>query len=126
MSLSCVMIVDDSEPDQFICKAIIENENPEITLLQAYDGQEALELLDSAEEKPQIIFLDINMPRMNGHEFLKAYSQKKGDSAAIVVMLTSSEQENDRKKSMAYSCVKNYIAKPLDYSHISEAAKFLP
>lgn len=125
MDLKCVMIVDDSEPDQFICKAIVENEYPDINLLQAYDGQEALELLDSAEIHPQIIFLDINMPRMNGHEFLEAYDKRPDNDASIVVMLTSSEQQDDKERSMAYHCVKSYIAKPLDVDDIIEASQFL-
>lgn len=125
MNLSCVMIVDDSEPDQFICKAIIENENPVTTVLQAYDGQEALELLDSVDQQPEVIFLDINMPRMNGHEFLEAYNKREGNGAAVVIMLTSSEQKEDKEKSMAYKCVKSYIAKPLDATDINEAAKII-
>ena len=114
MSLSCVMTIDDSEPDQFISKLVIEGYDSEIEVLQAYDGQEALEMLATAERMPEIIFLDINMPRMNGHEFLAAYHARNEPEVAVVVMLTSSSQEQDKEKSQAYDCVKKYIAKPLE------------
>ncbi len=120
MNLSCVMIVDDSEPDQFISKVMIEEHDPDITILQAYDGQEALELLDAAEQTPEIIFLDINMPRMDGHEFLKVYDQRDEKKAAVVIMLTSSSQEKDKEKSLAYRCVKSYLEKPLEAKNLDE------
>lgn len=125
MKLSCVMVVDDSEPDQFICKAIIERYNPDIKILQAYDGQEALEILEAEEQVPDVIFLDINMPRMSGHEFLAAYDKVEAQKPNVIIMLTSSEQKEDRDRSMAYESVKNYLSKPLDAKNIAEAEKLL-
>ena len=112
MSIKTVMIVDDSEADQYLARAVIETYDPGLEIVQAYDGREALELLDTAAKQPDVIFLDINMPRMNGHEFLEEYSQRK-NATSVVVMLTSSSQEQDREKSAAYDCVKEYFPKPL-------------
>ena len=106
--MNSVMIVDDSESDQFLSKIIIEKFNPDIRILQAYDGQEALEILANLPKQPDVIFLDINMPRINGHEFLDKY-EKWEEQVAIVIMLTSSDQERDKDKSMSYICVKNYL-----------------
>jgi CheY-like chemotaxis protein len=117
MEVSCVLVVDDSESDQFISKLTIESYDPNIVVLSAYDGEEALEMLASEECKPDLILLDINMPRMNGHEFLEQYN-KKIDQQAVVMMLTSSEQEVDRERSIAYPCVKTYLVKPLDESQL--------
>jgi CheY-like chemotaxis protein len=122
MEISCVLVVDDSESDQFISKLVIGNCDPNIVVLSAYDGQEALEMLASDECKPDLIFLDINMPRMNGHEFLEQYN-KNIDQPVVIVMLTSSEQEVDRERSMAYPCVKTYLIKPLDESHLGAIYK---
>lgn len=117
MDISSIMIVDDSESDQYLTQMIIEQYNPDIQILQAYDGLEALEILDALEEQPSIILLDINMPRMNGFEFLEEYN-KRNNPAAVIAMLTSSDQDRDKKKSMVYGCVKTYFVKPLDVDDI--------
>lgn len=122
MNLSCVMIIDDSEADQYLCKLTIEEYNSDIKFLQAYDGQEALEMLDVVEQRPDVIFLDINMPRMDGHEFLEHYNKREGDKSTVVVMLTSSDQERDKERSRAYKCVKKYLLKPLDNLILDEVA----
>lgn len=119
MNFKTIMIIDDSEADHFLAKDLIEKYNPNITVLQAYDGEEALEILAPMEKQPDVIFLDINMPRMNGHEFLKNYSQKD-KQAPVIVMLTSSDQEKDRERSQAYKCVKKYYSKPLDITVLEE------
>ncbi len=125
MTLSCVMVVDDSEPDQFISKLTINQHDDSISILQAYDGQEALEILSSSDEKPQLIFLDINMPRMNGHEFLEAYRQCPNNDAAVIIMLTSSDQDRDVEQSRAHSSVKAYFTKPLDSASFENAGNLL-
>jgi len=125
MKLSCVMVVDDCEPDQFICKAMIECYDSSIVILQAYDGQEALEILASTEQKPDIIFLDINMPRMDGHEFLDIYEKKEASKASVVIMLTSSSQEKDKERSMAFQCVKSYLVKPLIIDNLEELSQLV-
>lgn len=113
------MIVDDSEADHFICNHTLKKYNPDIKIIAAYDGQEALEILGAAEEHPQVIFLDINMPRMNGHEFLVKYSEIYGEeNCSVVVMLTSSDQENDKQQSMAHKAVVDYFTKPLSVEAI--------
>jgi len=111
--MKSVLIVDDSEADQYLAKATISQFSPNIEILQAYDGQEALDILSDLDEQPAVIFLDINMPRMNGHEFLHEYGQWENQTT-VIVMLTSSEQEADKTKSRAYKCVKKYFTKPLD------------
>lgn len=125
MNLSCVMVVDDSEPDQFISKLTIEQHDSNITILQAYDGQEALEVLETTEQQPQLIFLDINMPRMNGHEFLAAYEKAPNNEAAVIIMLTSSDQKKDVDGSAAYRSVKAHFAKPLDLESVARANEVL-
>jgi CheY-like chemotaxis protein len=123
MNLLCVMVIDDSEPDQFICKMMIEGYDPDIKILQAYDGQEALEILDATEHSPDVIFLDINMPRMDGHEFLAMYDKRDEAKSTVVVMLTSSSQEEDRDRSLAHQCVKSYLIKPLDAKNLEELSE---
>ena len=123
--MGSVMIVDDSESDQFLSKVIIEKLNPDIKILQAYDGQEALEILADLPKQPNVIFLDINMPRMNGHEFLKNYHACE-EQAVVVIMLTSSDQERDKEKSMSYIYVNRYFTKPLDTLALKAVIQALP
>lgn len=123
MNLLSVMVVDDSEADQFISKLTIEEYDPCIEVLQAFDGQEALDILDTLELQPSVIFLDINMPRMNGHEFLEVYEQRSGAESTVVIMLTSSEQKEDIERSSAYKSVKNYFTKPLDIEDLDAVLK---
>lgn len=111
MNISSVMIVDDSECDQFIAKKIIKKYDSEIKISSAGDGQEALDILE--RENPDIIFLDINMPRMDGHEFLAAYNERATANTTIMCMLTSSDQEEDKIRAFKYDNVKGYLLKPI-------------
>lgn len=113
MIVSKIMIIDDSEPDQFLTKISIEKFDSTIEILQAYDGKEALESLKDENTQPDIILLDINMPVMDGHEFLEHYS-KRENQQTVVIMLTSSDQKEDKEKSIVYDCVKQYFTKPVD------------
>ncbi len=125
MILSRVIVVDDCDADQFISKIIINRYDSNIEVLQAYDGEEALDILDSQENKPQVIFLDINMPRMDGHEFLKIYSERKDQQAPVVVMLTSSSQERDKESCRTHQCVKQYLEKPLKKEDLEQVCKII-
>ncbi len=108
-----VLVVDDSEIDHLTTKFTFEDFNSDIEVISAYDGQEALEILKTQSDDIDVIFLDINMPGMNGHQFLEVYSQTPTDQA-VIVMLTSSDQKEDKDKCDQYDCVKMYINKPLE------------
>ena len=72
MKLNTILVVDDDENDQFICEYTIRKFDPAIAILKAQDGTEALAILKT--ETPDAIILDINMPIMNGFEFLEHYA----------------------------------------------------
>ncbi|MES2778356.1 MAG: response regulator [Bacteroidota bacterium] len=119
-----IMIIDDNEIDRYICKRISKTYHLAETVIEMETAMEALEYLISIKEYPEclpeLVFLDINMPGMNGFEFLEAYkdlpeSIKKN---CIVVMLTSSTHNNDSKRVKEFSHVKGYLEKPLDEAKI--------
>lgn len=116
--MQTILLVDDDECFQFLCERVIKRSGENITLLKAYDGLEALELLQDGGAKPDLILLDINMPRMNGHEFLAKYSEAAPGEIPIVAMLTSSDQQRDRDSAMQYQFVKDYLVKPFQLEDI--------
>lgn len=118
------MIIDDSETDQFFAKLEIEKFDPTVHIFQAFDGFQALEALAKAEISPDVIFLDINMPRMSGHEFLEKYVQDFKETA-MVFMLSSSNLDIDKACALCYDCVRDYIEKPLDAAFLSRASAML-
>ena len=124
MTLKSILIIDDSEADQFFARLTIEAFDKDIQLHQAYDGKEGLEVLECLEREPDIIFLDINMPIMNGLKFLEKYSRSEYTNSTIFI-LTSSDQQSDVKKSTAYDCVRRYMIKPLKELDLMDIAKIL-
>lgn len=124
MSSYNMLVIDDNEADQFLNQCHLESYNPDIKIVQAYDGQEALSIIAKNEYKFDYIFLDINMPRMNGFEFLKEYTdnQKTNDST-IIIMLTSSIQDDDEKNCLQYPQVKSFISKPLSKEKLDSCLK---
>lgn len=126
MKIRTAMIIDDNEGDQYLSKLMLQKFDPEMTILQAYGGDEALAMLSDTDEHPDVIFLDINMPGMNGHEFLQSYTNTRTSQATIVIMLSSSDQLIDKERSMVYDCVKMYCVKPLDLELIEEISNLDP
>ena len=125
MKLNTVMVVDDCEAEQFLYKHTIEAYEEGVNVISAYDGEEALEILHKKEQVPTCIFLDINMPRMNGFEFLEAYSDQFDNNHIIIVMLTSSAHTNDQEKAMSYPCVKDFFLKPIIADDLAKIPRYL-
>ena len=117
--LKRVLLIDDSRADNFLHKTIISRAEICDQVDVAMGGQEALDYLSTPGSEgfpqPELIFLDINMPGMNGWEFLEHYeklpSEHKGDQ--IVVMLTTSLNPDDRKKAEGMASISYFENKPL-------------
>lgn len=114
------MLVDDNELDNFINKKLLENEKFAETVLVHQSAQSALEelkKLESTPEKlPQIIFLDIMMPHMDGFGFLDEIG-KLGDkvkSNCKIVMLSTSESFKDLNRANQSRFVYKFLNKPLN------------
>lgn len=125
MSLKSILLVDDSEAEQFLYKSIIEVYDSDIEVTSAYDGQEALEILNDDRFEIDAVLLDINMPRVNGFQFLDAYSQSFNKEHLIIAMVTSSSQIADKEKALAYDAVSEYFEKPLTTDNLETLSKML-
>ena len=118
--LNCILLVDDDEPTNFLNKMVLEDIGCAETIRIADSGQDALSYLEKAApnsepSSPDLIFLDINMPAMNGWEFLERYSNldKQHKANVVIVMLTTSLNPDDRAKASTISDVSGFETKPL-------------
>src|SRR5438445_13790262 len=102
--LKCIMLVDDNPDDNFFHERVIKKDNAAEFVVAKQTGMDALEYLKSKKSNedphPDLIFLDINMPGMNGWEFLEEYNKLDEifKSRAIIIMLTTSENPDDKMK----------------------------
>lgn len=109
-----VLLVDDDLITNFLHKNMIE-ENLTDDIEIASDGKEALDVIHkcmNASICPELILLDINMPVMNGFEFLEAFQKIKEQPKSNVFLLTSSLSIQDLDRAKEYN-VKGYLSKPL-------------
>jgi two-component system, OmpR family, alkaline phosphatase synthesis response regulator PhoP len=105
-----ILIVDD-EPNILILmeQALEKLENEGVILLTARDGKQALELIQS--EKPDLVFLDVMMPKMSGLEVCNMVKHELGISDVYIVVLTAKGQEFDKQSGMAVGA-DLYMTKP--------------
>lgn len=121
-----ICVIDDDQIYQFTAKRIIELVNPMQKLLIFSDGKEAIDYFlkaDAAKDLiPDFIFLDINMPVMNGWEFLQAFDAVKSEirQKITIYMVSSSTDEIDKMRCKNISSVKDYIVKPLSQKRMIE------
>lgn len=114
VKLDRVLSVDDSVEDQFLSDLRLRAVNPEVEIRTAGDGVEALEILRDEAFEPDLILLDVNMPRMDGMTFLEHYaSEFEHGEDRVLVVLSSSGQQRDRERAARFGCVAGYLVKPL-------------
>ena len=120
------MLVDDNADDNFFHEREIKKNDLEHIIITKNLGIKALEYLKLKEEpQADLIFLDINMPGMNGWEFLREYNQldKVLQSRAIIIILTTSNIARDVARANTYSFVADYITKPLTREIMGDIVK---
>ena len=110
------LLVDDNEVDLFIQKRFIEIAGFAKVIKTYNSPAQAITYLQESDSKtPQIIFLDLNMPDMDGFGFLEKFLElpQKVHEMVKVVILTSSSNQSDKKRAEGYSSVTNFLSKPL-------------
>jgi CheY-like chemotaxis protein len=122
------MLIDDSPDDNFFHEREIKKSDSTNVVITECSGKNALEYLKSKKEpRSDLIFLDINMPEMNGWDFLEEYNQleKELRGHALIMMLTTSDNFDDVARAKNWGIVSDYITKPLTKEVMSDiAAKY--
>ncbi len=114
--LKSILLIDDDEPTNFFSSLLIEDADCTENIQIAQSGQSALRLLRSKTiPTPDLIFLDINMPAMDGWEFLENYRQlpKEHQGKIVIIMLTTSLNPDDREKASQIKEISGFETKPL-------------
>ena len=121
--INCILLVDDSPADNEFHTIIIKDAGVCNHIRVAEDGLKALDYIMNVAKpgnendfpKADLILLDINMPRMNGFEFLEAYHKldEKLKSSIVIAMLTTSLSPEDRNRALKSGEIVDYENKPL-------------
>lgn len=123
-----IMLIDDYESDLLYTRLMLERCDQHYEVLEYDSAQEALHYLQSQPKHGvSVILLDINMPGMNGFEFLEAYENLADakQAEAVVIMLTSSPDPRDRDRAQSFGAVRGYITKPIDKTTASGLMNFI-
>ena len=115
-----LLLVDDDIAFNFLNRLLIKGSGLNCEINECLDGSAALKFIEQSGKCPDVILLDINMPVMDGFEFLEEFEKISKCRDTKVFMLTSSTQDSDHKMTSKYSCVKGYFDKPLTPEHIEE------
>lgn len=115
-----ILHVEDDQVDKMVIERVIKKLKLTNTLLHASNGEEALDVLrgtngkEKLESLPQVVLLDINMPKMNGLEFLKELRNDPEFKSISVFVMTTSNDDNDKIEAYKMN-VAGYILKPLSF-----------
>jgi len=129
--INCVLLVDDSLSTNVYNKKLIEKTGVVDTINIVVNGLEALDYVNNTgsykdAKRANIIFLDINMPKMDGFEFLEKYSKlplrKRADM--VVVFLTTSNWTKDKMKAIDNDLVYDFLEKPLKKEDLKKVCDF--
>jgi CheY-like chemotaxis protein len=122
-----ILLVDDDEINNFISIKLIKKALMSTEIMACLNGKFAIDQLLSIQRKdpnqlPDYILLDINMPIMNGWEFLDEYKRLNIDplGKSKIYIISSSVFSNDINKARSYPLVKSFISKPLSVEKIKE------
>ncbi|ABZ95871.1 Receiver protein of a two-component response regulator [Leptospira biflexa serovar Patoc strain 'Patoc 1 (Ames)'] len=121
--LSKVYLIEDDAVTTFLIKTLMEKFSFASEILTYSNGAEALDALQKAIEFPELLFLDLNMPIMDGWQFLETIQNIPKFSKIPTYILTSSVDPSDKSKSVTYPNVVGYLTKPLSKKDLSTIQK---
>jgi len=126
--IQTAMLIDDEEIDQKLYTRVLNRSGLVENVVSFTYADEAFEFLKANDDLVvDVIFLDINMPRMSGFEFLETAIAEFGPDFAkmVVIMFTTSTSSPDRTRAKEFDVIKAYFNKPLTLEHLQEVAELL-
>jgi CheY-like chemotaxis protein len=131
--LKNILLIDDDEATNFLHKIVIKKADCTDHLHIEYNGEAALDYLttmvDGHYPAPELIFLDINMPKMNGWVFLEEYQKLNHNQqgGAVIVMLTTSLNPDDQAHSKEFYAISEFRSKPISIEMVMDIiGKYFP
>lgn len=124
--MSKVFIIDDDVIHQRIAHIMIEKHHSYDTITSYTEAAKALDFIGShiekKEELPDVILLDLNMPVMDGWDFLESFKEFEEEvkTRIRIYIVSSSVDENDKLRALSFSSVKGFISKPLSPAILKE------
>ncbi|WP_316844713.1 PAS domain S-box protein [Pedobacter psychrodurus] len=114
------MVVEDNEVNRFLARALLEKIHPQSVILEAENGLVALEIFQ--RESPDLVFMDIQMPEMNGYECTAKIRQVENGKRTPIIALTAANVMGEREKSLAAG-MDDFITKPVLEENIESILK---
>jgi CheY-like chemotaxis protein len=127
--LQSILLIDDDDITNFYNSHLLRKMNVAEAIHEELNGRAALDYLEKAPHQPDLVFLDINMPVMNGFEFLEGYNKMAAtrNETFLIMMLTSSLSPLDKSRAAQFSTVTDYYPKPLSVEKLTEIfLKYFP
>jgi len=120
-----ILLLEDDTVDAMAVKRALKDLHVSNPLVRVANGEEALVYLrDDSKEKPCVILLDLNMPKMNGIEFLKVAKADEKLKRIPAIVLTTSKDDQDRVGTFKLS-IAGFVVKPVDYIKFVEAMRII-
>ncbi|MEO8236368.1 MAG: response regulator [Flavobacterium sp.] len=120
-----ICIIDDDPIYKLITKKLIQKTKLYSETIEFNNGNEALIYFESASSLPDILLLDIEMPEMDGWEFLDEFCklEKERKKESTVYIASSSIAIDDKMKAKKYECVKDFLSKPINLEKLKQIAE---
>lgn len=124
-----ILAIEDSDSDLYLLQRVLdESPHPE-EIVRARDGEQAISLIrelagGGSDPLPDLIFIDLNMPRVDGLEVLEQIAKEVAFRSVPLIVVTSSQQDNDRQLAMARGA-DAYFVKPLEFASYKGLLKIM-
>ena len=122
-----IFLAEDNPADAFLIKQALSSANLQFNLCRVEDGEAALRALEKVEQEkapPSVILLDLNLPKISGHELLARVRNSEQLRATPVIVLTSSDSPDDRARTAALK-ISHYFRKPSDFKEFLRLGKIV-
>lgn len=123
-SAHCIFAADDDEDDLMLLQAALQEAGADCRLQTFGDGEELLHHLNSADQVPALVLLDLNMPVMNGFQTLQKIRQSERYQALPVIIITTSSDQRDVVRSYELGA-NTFLTKPANYRKFTEMMRLM-